>query len=253
MNEEDKLKGGISSFAIRIIAYIILATTVVLKSYIGSSIAWIQYLDWLSYPLFAFLLAEGFEKTSGKFRYFIRLLLFAAIAEIPFNYLYGGQILYPQQQNGMFTLCMGYLAMCIVDFVYKKTYNIILTFAAMYVYGWGAFYLTKILHFEFYSFGVMFILLFYASNQVKYSKILQVIFMVFLAAIISTDTFVSFIIGNIQYTVPYRAIAIPAMILTWFYKGKRGPNSIGLKVCMYAFYPVLLAVVFGLKYFGIRF
>lgn len=253
MNEEDKLKGGISSLTIRIIAYIILAATVVLKSYIGSSIPWIQYLDWLSYPLFAFLLAEGFEQTSGKIRYFIRLLIFAAIAEIPFNFLRGGSILYPQAQNGMFTLCIGFLAMCIVDFVYKKTYNVILAFAAMYVYGWGAFYLTKVLHCEFYSFGIMFIFLFYVSNQIKYSKILQVIFMIFLAAIISTDTFVSFVIGNIQYTVPYRAIAIPAIILTWFYKGKRGPNGIGLKICMYAFYPVLLAVVFGLQFFGIKF
>ncbi|MDO5331953.1 MAG: TraX family protein [Bacillota bacterium] len=247
---EDKAKGGLSSFIIRLVAYIILAGTTVLKSYFGNSIAWIEYLNWLSYPIFAFLLAEGFEQTSGKLRYFIRLLLFAIITEIPYNFLYGGQLFYARAQNGMFTLCMGYIVMCIINFVYQKTYNIIIAFAAMYVYGWGAFYITKYFNCEFYSFGVMFVLLFYVCNQIKYPKILQIIFMVFLAAIISTDAFVSFIIGNIQYTVPYRAIAIPAMILTWFYKGKRGPNSIGMKIAMYAFYPALLAVIYGLNYYG---
>lgn len=249
---EDKLKGGISSFVIRILAYIILSATVVLKAYYGSSLSWLSYLDWLSYPIFAFLLAEGFDQTSGRLRYFIRLLLFAIIAEFPYNLLMSGHILYPQAQNGMFTLCLGFIAMEFVDVVYRKTYNIILGFAALYVYGWGAYYISKIFNCQFYSYGVMFILLFYVCNQIKYPKILQLVFMILLAVYISSDAYVSFIIGNLQYTIPFRAIAIPSMILTWFYKGKRGPNAIGLKVAMYAFYPVLLGAVFALRYFGFR-
>jgi len=251
MNEDDKRKGGISSFVLRVIACIILAGTVVLKAHFGRSMDWVTYVNWLCYPIFAFLLAEGFEQTSSRLRYFLRLLLFAFIAEIPFNLLVSGSLFYAEAQNGMFTLCLAFLAMCMIDLVYKKTYNVILTMAAVYVYGWGAYYASKILNCEFYSYGVMFVLIFFVSNQVKYPKLLQLGFMALLALYISSEAYISFIIGYIQYTIPYRSFAIPAMLLTWFYKGKRGPNSLGIKIFMYAYYPLMLLIVYELKHFGL--
>ena len=246
MNEEDREKRGISSFTIRIIAYIFLAISVASIMFTGTGIEWTKYLTWFCYPLFAFLLAEGFEQTSGKFRYFVRLLLFAIIAEVPYNLLYGGSWLYKDAQNGMFTLCLGFLAMCIIDFVYRKTYNVILSMAAIYVYGWGAYFIAKYTNCQFNSFGIMLILMFYIANQVTYPKLVEIAFMIALCFYIASEAYISFIIGYMQYTIPYRALAIPAVLLTWFYKGKRGPNSIPIKIGMYAFYPILLTAAYFL-------
>lgn len=243
LQEEDRRKTGLSSFAIRIVGFIVLAVTVVNKLHIHSGLMWIDYFTWLCYPIFAFLLAEGFEQTTSKFRYFIRLVIFALLSEVPYDLLTSGKVFDMSQQNGLFTLCFAFLAMCAIHFVYNKTYNLIITMASIYVYGWGAYYVTKLLNCESYSFGVMIVIFFYISNHVSYPKLLQLAFLGMMTFYLTSNAYISFIIGYMQYTIPYRALAVPAFILTWFYKGKRGPNSIGLQICMYAFYPVLLLAV----------
>lgn len=75
----------------------------------------------IAFPIFAFLVFEGFMHTSNYKRYLIRLGLCALIAEIPFNLivtnaapLYGldnvtTSIFYPQYQNTVFTLFLALL------------------------------------------------------------------------------------------------------------------------------------------------
>lgn len=247
MNQDDKLKSGVSSFVIRIVAYIILAITIFFKLHPAKSFEWISYLTWICYPLFAFLLTEGFEQSTSKKRYFLRLLLFAIISEIPYNLLMGGKLFYPQAQNGMFTLILGFIAISIVYYIYDKTANLILWMASLYIYGWGAFHISKMINAEFWSFGVMFVMLFYISNQIKYPKILQIVFMIILSFYLSSSAYLNFVIGNYMYTLPFRSLCVPAVILTWFYQGKRGPNGLKLQIANYAFYPVILAIAAFVK------
>ena len=44
----------------------------------------------IAFPVYAFLLTNGFRKTSDRVRYLSRLLLFAAISQIPFSLMTGG-------------------------------------------------------------------------------------------------------------------------------------------------------------------
>jgi len=75
----------------------------------------------IAFPLFAFLLYEGFMHTSNYKRYLLRVGICALVAEIPFNLIVtnaapiynldvnGTALFYPQYQNTVFTLFIGLL------------------------------------------------------------------------------------------------------------------------------------------------
>lgn len=46
----------------------------------------------LSFPLFAFMLAEGFVHTAGRKKYFLRLALFAVLSEAPYQLFARGRL-----------------------------------------------------------------------------------------------------------------------------------------------------------------
>lgn len=69
----------------------------------------LQLLGALAVPVFAFLLSEGFRHTSDFRKYLLRVLAFALLSEIPYDFAMSGTPFDPSRQNGMFTL-----AVCLV-------------------------------------------------------------------------------------------------------------------------------------------
>lgn len=61
----------------------------------------------IAFPVFAFLVAEGFAHTRNRMRYFLSLLLFAFISEVPWQLLNGAD----GTHNVMFTLALGVTAL----------------------------------------------------------------------------------------------------------------------------------------------
>ncbi len=139
-------KGGLSGSTIKIIAVIAMlidhaAATVLIRYLIsgiqtaqaaGTALAWEQehtilysayYLmrdiGRLGFPIFCFLLAEGFQRTKNVKKYALRLGMFALISEIPFNLAICGQASNLEYQNVYFTLLLGLLALCAFVFFEK--------------------------------------------------------------------------------------------------------------------------------------
>lgn len=80
----------------------------------------------MGFPIFCFLLIEGFIHTRSRLKYGRNLLLFALISEVPFDLAITrgmgdvpkiGGVLYPYYQNVFFTLFIGLLCMCGYEFV----------------------------------------------------------------------------------------------------------------------------------------
>lgn len=65
----------------------------------------------LAFPIFCFLLVEGFLHTRNVKKYAFRMFLFALISELPFDYAFSNQLIRNAHQNVYFTLLIGLLVM----------------------------------------------------------------------------------------------------------------------------------------------
>lgn len=65
----------------------------------------------IAFPVFAFLVAEGFRHTQNRMRYFLQLLFFAVTSEVPWYLLNGAD----GTHNVMFTLALGVMALAVFE------------------------------------------------------------------------------------------------------------------------------------------
>ena len=64
----------------------------------------------LAFPVFAFFIAEGYAHTRSFGRYLLRMAIWAAVSEIPFN-LEFGHFFVPGRQNVLWTFCLALLSL----------------------------------------------------------------------------------------------------------------------------------------------
>lgn len=182
-----------------------------------------RYIGRISFPIFAFLIVEGFVHTSDFKKYIGRILLFAIISEIPFNLLVSGKVLDFTHQNVFFTFAIGLM---ILYFIEKNM-------ASMLSNGFlimGILF-SVILRTDYSIYGIGLIYIFYVF---RYSKVTMLGF----------ATLISLISGGVQR---FAALATVPMML---YNGERGPKVFDkkyVKYLFYAFYPLHIIVLVAIR------
>ena len=110
----------------------------------------------IAFPVFAFLVAEGFAYTRNRMRYFLSLLLFAAISEVPWYLLNGAD----GTHNVMFTLALGVLALTAFE---RLREHRVLCCCSILMTAWLAAWLGTDYEWR----GVLMIIVFYLLGMVK--------------------------------------------------------------------------------------
>ncbi|MDO5392054.1 MAG: TraX family protein [Eubacteriales bacterium] len=109
----------------------------------------------ISFPVFCFLLTEGFLHTSSRARYAARLCIFAILSELPYDMAFSETFSFLHSQNIFFTLLIGLLVLwgmewfseniCFQAFVLLFGMGISILFDCDY--GWQGILLIAILFF----------------------------------------------------------------------------------------------------------
>ena len=96
--EEKKFKLQTTSFMLHVMAMILM-----LCDHLWGTIVpgqdWLNCIGRIAFPIFAFMIVEGYCRTKNLKKYVLRLLLFAVLSEIPINLAMGSRIFYPVHQN----------------------------------------------------------------------------------------------------------------------------------------------------------
>lgn len=208
---------------------------------IASGWGWLTAIGRLAFPIFAFQIAEGFYHTKDRKRYFLRMLVFALISEIPFNLMVAGTPIFPLHQNVMFTFCISLLTLMWMEWAKQKG---TLWFAAAVAGGLiVGFLVGTVTLVDYYGFGVWMVVLFYLCRDIPFGWAIELVAMWY----INWE-----LLGGLVYLVPVfgRTIEIPrqglavlALIPIWLYNGKQGHHSRAIQYAGYAFYPAHLLIL----------
>lgn len=208
---------------------------------------WMTNIGRLAFPIFAFLVVEGFIHTSDFKKYLKRLFIFALISEIPFNLIYTGAFIFPFHQNVLFTLLLGLLCINEIDKIkndksfkkiFKRTLKI-LSFFLIGIIGFVDYGLT----------GILTIIIFYIFRNFKFAWFGQLISLILLYIIFFKGQSVVLNILNFEYYLPLQSIGILSLIPIWLYNGEKGIKSKKLQYTFYLFYPVHMLVIYLIYYF----
>lgn len=107
----------------------------------------------VAFPIFCFLLIEGFLHTRNRLKYGRNLLLFALVSEIPWNFMHTNTWT-AEKQNVFFTLFLGYLACWALEYFWEsQLMSLVSILALLFIsihlnadYGWRGFIFIVILY-----------------------------------------------------------------------------------------------------------
>lgn len=187
----------------------------------------------ISFPIFAFLLTVGYFHTKNLKKYLGRLISFALITEIIYDYSFYNRFYYSKSQNIFFTLTLGIITIYLLDKTNKliknkisdaKDQKIILLTINILIISLASF-LSALLNLDYSIIGIIMISTFYLFKN-KY--------LIFITLLLTTLVFAS----NIQ---------LYSLISLYFIFNYQDQKMVNHKCFFYCYYPFHLLILKLLK------
>ena len=217
------MKKFLSNFDLKIIA-IITMTIDHIGAIMYPNIDIFRIIGRVSFPIFAFLLVEGFKHTSNKLKYFLRLILFAIITQPIYDYAFNNHEL-----NILFTFSLSFLLLSSLEFIkkiiskYSKGIENYLYKTVFYSLIYILFVLFSIiLNVDYQALGISLVFIFYLVPNLYLSFLLYLLAVTFLAT------------NTIQF------YSLLSFLFIYMYNGEKGKN---IKYFFYLYYPLHLLIL----------
>lgn len=209
---------GVNSFQLKCVAIVTMLIDHVGAIFFPEYLVF-RYIGRIAFPIFCFLLVEGFFHTRDIRKYLFRLGIFALISEIPYDLAFRGTVLEFEKQNVFFTLFIGVAMMYALEKCSEWPVKIVEVLLSM---SFAVFLCTD------YSFkGILLISIYYFFRKYKWLKI-------------GLGAVWNLLWGEIQRYGILASIPLAA------YNGERGYP---LKYFFYVFYPLHLFVLYLISCF----
>lgn len=227
---EERKVFGINTFILKVIAIVSMTIDhvgyVLLPQY-----PILRVIGRLAFPIYCFLIIEGYFHTKDIRKYLLRLLIFALVSEVPFDLAFniGNEGINPfHNQNVFFTLFLGLVVVYIYDNLKKYAIDKFYLYIPAFVGIFGCIILAHFTNTDYEAGGVCLIFTLYVFREYKLLRIL----------IASLELYLFF--GVIE------CFGIIAFLPIALYNGKLGPK---MKYFFYIYYPTHLLILFFLKNF----
>ncbi|MBQ8166927.1 MAG: hypothetical protein IJZ96_07810 [Lachnospiraceae bacterium] len=182
----------------------------------------------LAFPIFCYMIVEGFFYTRSVLNYTVRLLIFALISQIPFSLmLYREPFLFSEGLNVYFTLSIGLIAIAGIDYFLQMSKKgdipkpIFVLLSAVIIISATTF--ADTIKTDYAGYGVLVILIFYIFKD----KPLL--------------TFLALYLATYHMSNNMEMYALYALIPILLHNHKKGPS---MKYFFYAYYPAHMLVLY---------
>lgn len=212
-----------SSAALQIIALLTM-TIDHIGYYLLDNNPYMRIIGRIAMPLFVFMLVEGFVHTSSRKKYFLRILLTALIAEIPF-FLFYRVLMYPFAINLLFNFLISFIVLLLIE---KNLLFLLLSPIAIL--------LAQVMNIEYGGAIIIMAIGFYLANKLPKTQELWREIIRAISMLLGVGFF------NLFYDFKLEWFALLAILPIMFYSGKKGKRL--PRYFMYIYYPAHLLVLF---------
>ena len=242
---EKKIKFDISSAGLHVLAMAFMLCDHIWGTLTTGDHQWLTAIGRLTFPIFAFLIVEGYFHTRSVKKYMLRMLIFAVASEIPFNLMTGGGIFNITHQNALWTLLLGLVLIHLNERAREKERKLwvrIFIGAGTVLLGLAAGYLLML---DYYGVGVVTVLVFYFFRKRKWWCLVgQLVALWFLNTQLLGGLGTNITLFGREMFIVYQSFAVLSLIPIWLYRGRKGHSSAAFKYFCYAFYPAHMLVLY---------
>ena len=210
---------------------------------------WLTCIGRIAFPIFAFMIVEGYTHTHNLRRYILRMLCWAIFAEIPFNLMYSSSIFYPYHQNVLWTFLLSLLLIVLIQKCrsHFKTVFAILLSAGLVVVGFILGYATMV---DYYGVGILTVLMFYFFRGRNWKKrFLQFLCLYFFNVELLGGYYYTFQLFGHDVEIFQQGFALLSLLPIWLYQERQGTHNKIFQYFCYAFYPAHMFLLFVVQAF----